>query len=390
MPTRMMQRNNLANAFLTINDGPTNEALATAKAEIGDAAWKQGHSPESEGIVRAKLKEHGARYETQLAGRLTGVELAETQANGTTFKKLRVTLENGTDKTILSSNLSGEFAQRLIAKLDKASREHAGQTVTIGGFAEPVERDGKPFVNHVATMKDAQRQEIQAESGHFEKAAAKVKAAQEPMVAAGMGQNKAVMSQIAKATREAYFAEVVQDIQARMRERGVAPAQPEQSGQKKYPRLEAHLQEPDGTWHSVGFYTDAQGKLQGILAVENREQGVKERYPLDLAERKIRDGIPSLQGSVQRENGSKLYVSLTPHENRSTDEKFVSASFGERNPQGEFRQIQGRGGSLKPNAVALEQGEQNRTAAFVKEKLGVDVLARAKEKSKSADLGVSR
>ena len=170
MPVRMMQRNNLANAFIAVNDGPTNAALAAARTEIGDAAWKQGHTPEAEKIVRTALQAQSARYETELSGKLTGITLAETQANGEKFQKLRVTLENGADKTILSADLSSEYAQRLIAKLDRASQEQAGQTVTIGGFAESVERDGRTYTNHVATMKDAQKQEITAVPGHFEQA----------------------------------------------------------------------------------------------------------------------------------------------------------------------------------------------------------------------------
>ncbi|EGQ60457.1 hypothetical protein GGI1_00560, partial [Acidithiobacillus sp. GGI-221] len=50
-----MQRNNLVNGFIEVNDEATEKALAQAKAEIGDAAWKQGHSPETEQVIRAAL-----------------------------------------------------------------------------------------------------------------------------------------------------------------------------------------------------------------------------------------------------------------------------------------------------------------------------------------------
>ena len=221
MPVRMMQRNNLVNGFIELNDEATEKALAQAKAEIGDAAWKQGHSPESEQVIRAALKAQGARYETELSGQLTGVSLAETQANGAKFQKLRVTLENGEDKTILSADLGSEYAQRLIAKLDRATQEHAGQMVTIGGFAEPVEKNGRSFTNHVATLKDAQKQEIQAAPGHFERAKEAIDKAQEPLRQSGMGENREILNQVARAAREQYFASVVTDLAGRLKEQGV-------------------------------------------------------------------------------------------------------------------------------------------------------------------------
>lgn len=378
MPVRMMQRNNLANAFIAINDGPTNAALAAAKTEIGEATWKQGHTPGAEKTVRAALQAQGARYETELSGELTGITLAETQANGEKFQKLRVTLENGADKTILSADLSSEYAQRLIAKLDRASQEQAGQTVSISGFAESVERDGRAYTNHVATMRDAQKQEITAVPGHFEQAQERVSQAQAPMLAAGMGDNKKVLNQIADTAREAYFAEVVQGLAERLKEQGVAPKQ-------AYPRLEGHQQDEQGTWRSVGLYVDNQGTARGILAVENPEQGLKERHSVEFSERTSKSGIPMLSASISREDGSKTYVNILPHENRNTGEKFLSASFGERDPDGKLRQVDGKGGGLKPNEAVKQLGDQDRTVQMARQKFGVDVLAPSKEQAQGVE-----
>ena len=378
MPVRMMQRNNLANAFIAINDGPTNAALAAAKTEIGEATWKQGHTPGAEKTVRAALQAQGARYETELSGELTGITLAETQANGEKFQKLRVTLENGADKTILSADLSSEYAQRLIAKLDRASQEQAGQTVSIGGFAESVERDGRAYTNHVATMRDAQKQEITAVPGHFEQAQERVSQAQAPMLAAGMGDNKKVLNQIADTAREAYFAEVVQGLAERLKEQGVAPKQ-------AYPRLEGHQQDEQGTWRSVGLYVDNQGTARGVLAVENPEQGLKERHSVEFSERTSKSGIPMLSASISREDGSKTYVNILPHENRNTGEKFLSASFGERDPDGKLRQVEGKGGGLKLNEAVKQLGNQDRTVQMAREKFGVDVLAPSKEQAQGVE-----
>lgn len=381
MPVRMMQRNNLVNAFVAVNDGPTNAALAAAKTEVGEATWKQGHTEETEKATRAAFKAQGARYDTELSGKLTGIALAETQANGEKFQKLRVTLEHGADKTILSEDLSSEFAQRLIAKLDRASQEHAGQMVTIGGFAESVTKeDGRTFTNHVATMKDAAKQEITAVPGHFEQAQARIAKAQEPLISSGMGDNKKVMHQVADTAREAYFAEVVQGLAGRLKEQGVAPQQA--------PRLEGHQKDEQDTWRSVGLYVDQDGKPRGVLSVENQEQGIKERHSVAFVERTSKSGIPMLSAMAEREDGSKLYVNILPHENRTTGEKFLSASFGERDPQGTFRQIEGQGGGLKPNEAMRQLGDQDRTAQLVREKLGVDVLA--KDKTVEQASGVER
>ena len=384
MPVRMMQRNNLVNGFVTVNDEPTQKALDQAKAEIGDATWKQGHTPDTERVARAALKAQGARYETTLSGKLTEVSMAETKANGETFRKLRVTLENGEDKTILSADLGSEFAQRLIAKLDRATQEHAGQEVTIGGFAEAVEREGshpgesKTFTNHVATLKDAQGQEIPAIPGHFERAQERIAQAQEPLRQAGMGDNRKVLNPVAQSTRENYFAEIVQGMTERLKEQGIAPKQ-------MLPRLEGHQKDEPGTWRSVGLYVDQHGKPRGVLVVENREQDLKERHSIEFAERTSKSGIPMLAASVTREDGSKLYVNVLPHENRTTGEKFLSASFGERDPQGAFRQIEGRGGGLKPNEALLQVGEKDRTVQLVQDKLGVEVLAKGRDQAQGIE-----
>jgi hypothetical protein len=373
MPVRMMQRNNLVNGFIEVNDEATQKALDQAKAEIGDAAWKQGHNPETEKVVRAALKAQGARYEKELTGKLTDVSLAETRANGETFRKLRVTLENGEDKTILSADLGSEFAQRLIAKLDRATQEHAGQAVIIGGFAEAVEKDGRAFTNHVATLKDAQKQEIPVIPGHFERAKEAIDKAQEPMRQAGMVENRKILNQVARAARESYFSGVVQDMSQRLKEQGIEPKQ-------MFPRLEGHQKDEQGTWRSVGLYVDQQGKTRGVLSVENREQNHKERHSVEFSERTSKAGIPMLAASVTREDGSKLYVNVLPHENRNTGEKFLAASFGERNPEGAFRQIEGQGGGLKPNAAMIQAGDKDRTVRMVRDKLGVDVLEKHREK----------
>ncbi|MCY0871763.1 MAG: hypothetical protein OWQ56_03475 [Acidithiobacillus caldus] len=222
MATRMMERNNIVDGFVQVGDADTRMALNEARKQIGEEAWKHGASPESKQVAREVLKARGVRYEEKLTGKLVDVAVAQTHPNGETRNKLRVTLEDGRgDKTILSSDLDSEFAQRLLAKLDPAIPEHAGREVTIGGFASMVERDGKTYANHVATLKGADGQEITANPEHNAKAVERVKAIQQPMLDAGMTDRK-VLNQLADSTREKYFLEVAEGLSVRMKALGLS------------------------------------------------------------------------------------------------------------------------------------------------------------------------
>lgn len=384
MPTVMMQRNNLANTFVQVNDKVTVEALAAAKAEVGDAAWKQGWSEETQKVARDQLKAHGAETQREVKGRLTGVSLAETTANGEKMQKLRVSLDDGDNRTLLSADLHSEFAQRLIAKLDTAIEQHPGEMLAVGAFAEPVERNGKPYVNHVALLKDEQGQEITANPEHTKAAQEKVVAAQKPMRDAGMDQPK-ILNQVAKGAREAYFAEVVQGLSEKLKEQGITT---EHTQKTPPPRLEAHLQEPDGTWRSVGLWADKDGQLQGVMATQ-RPGEETERHKVSFVEKTSRNGVPMLQAAVTREDESRLFVTMMPHESKS-GERFMSASFAEKEQGGDLVRIEGKGGGLKPNDTALEQGAENRTVKAIQEKFNVNVLNNARAKDKQHDQGMDR
>lgn len=375
MPTMMMQRNNLANTFVPVNDSATVDALAAAKAEVGDAVWKQGWNKDVELVARNQLKAFGAETRREIKGRLAGVDLAETTANGEKFQKLRVRLDDGDQRTVLSADLHSEFAQRLIAKLDTAVNQHPGEVLTIGAFAEQVERNGKSYVNHVALLKDEHGQEVAANPEHNKAAHEKALAAQKPMRDAGMEQPK-ILNQVAKSAREAYFADVVTGLSDKLKEQGIST---EHAQKAPPPRLEAHLQEPDGTWRSVGLWADKEGKLQGVVMTQ-RPGGEKERHAVDFVSRTTQSGVPALQAVVEREDKSRMFVRVMPHEAKS-GERFVSASFAEKGLDGKLVSITGKGGGLKPNQTAREQGAENRTVKAVQEKLGVNVLENTRQKS---------
>ncbi len=373
MATRMMQRNNLVDAFVLVNDEQTNAALKAAREQIGDAEWKKGYSPENKAIVRDALKEHGARYEQALKGNLVGAEVAETQANGETFRKLRVTLENEAGRTILSADMSSEFAQRLITKLDTATREHAGGEVSIGAFAKQTERDDRTFVDHVATMKGPDGQEVPATPGHFEKARERVEAAQKPMLDAGMKDRK-ILNQIAASTRESYFAEVAAALSERMVEQGIAPkAVTNERGALQaaaFPALESGIKDHDGVWHNLSAY-EKDGHLVGTLQRRGGQPGEYEKVPLEFHPGEL----GGLQAEAQFPDGAPLLVSLSRSEPSETQPSRVDVRIFARGQDLEgkdtLEQIHEHPGRLRANE-ALQKIPDHREGKAIEQALGVD------------------
>lgn len=90
--------------------------------------------------------------------------------------------------------------------------------------------------------------------------------------------------------------------------------------------------------------------------MENPEQGLKERHSVEFSGRTSKSGIPML-----------------------------SASFRERDPDGKLRQVEGKGGGLKPNEAVKQLGDQDRTVQMAREKFGVDVLAPSKEQAQGVE-----
>jgi len=369
MATRMMQRNNLADAFVLVNDEQTNAALKAAREAVGDAEWKKGFTQETRTIVRDTLKEHCARYEQALGGQLVGVSVAETQANGETFRKLRVTLEHGEDRTILSADMHSEFAQRLITKLDTATREHAGAEVRIGAFAKQTERDGRTFVDHVATLKDAEGKEIPATPGHFEKARERVMAAQKPMLDAGM-KDKRILNQIAASTREAYFAEVAEGLSARMVEQGIAPRATEKE-RSVYPALESGIKDREGVWHNLSIH-EKDGQLVGSLQRRSGQPGEYEKVPLEFSEGEA--------GGLRAEarfpsDPEPLVVSLSRSEASEQSQAKVDvrifAAGKDREGNDTLTQIHEHPGRLRANE-ALQKIPEHREGKLIGQALGVD------------------
>ncbi|MHB0927779.1 MAG: hypothetical protein ACYC3W_02495 [Candidatus Nanopelagicales bacterium] len=162
---KLMTHNTVVAAFVLLKDSATDAALKAARAEAGEDAWKKGYSGNTGPTKAARdaLTAAGVPMLESLTGKLISAKLAEeSDGSGNVYKKLRVALgQEGEDGGVmLSLPADGELAMRLIQKLDKAQ---PGDMVTLGTFAEPVDRNGRRYYNHCATLKGADDKEITVE-----------------------------------------------------------------------------------------------------------------------------------------------------------------------------------------------------------------------------------
>lgn len=175
-------------------------AVTAARMDVGDDVWKRGYSGSNRDgatvAANARLKE--ARITPmQFEGELLHVGFVENRDNsGNSYPKLRVGVQNLDDQFLLSLDLKSDVAQRLLVKLDNCQ---PGEYVRISAWPTVVERDGRKFVNHAASMKDADGKEIPANStfsGEVKKITDGVDSA---LRAAGIADKKVVAT--AKATK---------------------------------------------------------------------------------------------------------------------------------------------------------------------------------------------
>ena len=200
----MYQHNTIVSGFILVNDPATTAALAKVRGAIGEAGWKAGYTKEKSEMVRTALSKHGAPVLTKLSGTLSGVFTPQTKdAQGNVFQKVRVFLNNGQDSTVLSLDLGTEFCERLLPKLEAAIKDRGiGVAITIACFPTSVDRGGRTFVNHVASVK-TDGQEVKAES-HFRRAQDACTAAVAAIEKAGV-KAKAAIDATRKAAKEEYF-----------------------------------------------------------------------------------------------------------------------------------------------------------------------------------------
>jgi len=159
----LMHYHTVAGMLLSVNNTVVNAALDRAKATVGEATWKAGFSGSKKGggtiAARSELELIGLKP-SSIAGRISSVKLAGTgDDSGNKYQKVRVRFDAPAGDVIVSLDVDSEMAQRLTQKLMNVE---PGTEVTFNPFSTPVERSGRIYANHVASLKGADGKEIEA------------------------------------------------------------------------------------------------------------------------------------------------------------------------------------------------------------------------------------
>ena len=127
--------------------------------------------------------------------------MENTDSVGNHYPKLRLGLEKTTEdgeiiEYLVSLDLKSDVAQRLLAKLDQCV---PGEFIKVSAWPTTVMRDGRTFINHAASVKDASDQEIKANTELSARIKKSTDAVESTLKAAGVN-DKLVLAK-AKASR---------------------------------------------------------------------------------------------------------------------------------------------------------------------------------------------
>lgn len=190
-------------------------AVETARSQVGDDVWKRGFSgsdPHGATVVAKRALQNAGITPIKLEGELVHVGFVENRDKaGNAYPKLRVGLQNLDDQYLLSLDLKSDVAQRLVVKLDNC--EH-GDFVRISAWPTPVERGGRQFINHAASMKNSEGTEIPANSSFGAQVKEQTEAVESALRAAGITDKKVLATAKANRRIEAHK-ELLLTIQAR-------------------------------------------------------------------------------------------------------------------------------------------------------------------------------
>lgn len=182
----------------------SNDQLAsvvdTARAAVGEDVWKRGFSgldPKGATVAAKKALQDAGISPIKLEGELVHIGFVENRDTaGNTYPKLRVGLHYLDDQYLLSLDLKSDVAQRLVVKLDNCEY---GDYISISAWPTPVERGGRQYINHAASIKDSDGKEIRANSEFSAQVKAQTESVEATLKAAGITDKKVVAT--AKATR---------------------------------------------------------------------------------------------------------------------------------------------------------------------------------------------
>lgn len=201
----LMQYHTVAGMLLPINNTVINAALERAKAAVGEATWKTGYSGSKKGggtmAARSELELLGKKP-SALCGRLTSVKCASTgDGAGNAYQKVRVRFEiEGSEDVIVSLDVDSEMAQRLTQKLMNVE---PGTSVTFNPFSTIVNKGGRDYANHVASLKNEHGREIEAPPNLWTQAQQLADDAENALKALNITDKKTINK--TKATKKAEF-----------------------------------------------------------------------------------------------------------------------------------------------------------------------------------------
>lgn len=140
------------------------QVIAIARQEAGDDVWKRGFSGNDKNGATAFANYHlhnAGIKPVSIEGHIGHVGFVQNRDHsGNSYPKLRLGISNSQgDEFMLSLDLKGDVAQRLLVKLDNCFPD---QFVKVSAWPTIVERGDRKFINHAASMKDAVGKEVPA------------------------------------------------------------------------------------------------------------------------------------------------------------------------------------------------------------------------------------
>ncbi|MHB1630995.1 MAG: toprim domain-containing protein [Acidithiobacillus sp.] len=136
---------------------------------------------------------------------------------------------------------------------------------------------------------------------------------------------------------------------------------------RQYPRMEASLKAQDETWYQASLYADKEGQLKGTVSITNKDQSLDERHKVEYEAKNDKKGRPFLHAKVQIPDRPDVHVFVRPDDKNEV----AMVSFTELKNR-KHQQIEGQGGTLKPNEAARTAGAKDKTIQAIGEKLGVN------------------
>lgn len=169
------------------------QAISRARERVGSDTWKRGYSARdpngATSSAIAELREANIE-QVQFEGELSHVSFVETSdASGNSYMKLRIGVQNLGDEFLMSLDLKGDVAQRLLVKLDNCS---PGDYIKVSAWPTIVEKAGRQFINHAASMKTMEGTEIPANSAFSAQVKALTEAVAPVLIAAGIDDKKVI------------------------------------------------------------------------------------------------------------------------------------------------------------------------------------------------------